>query len=91
MAAPGTHGKTPAAEAVAWAMEHLSEREAVFARADLLAAALAHAPGAVTIGEAEREVAALEKAGALHAVSLPGAEDSLATEKTVGEERETSR
>ena len=79
----------PAVDAVAWAMAHLSEREAVFARADLLAAALAHAPGAVTIGEAEREVAGLEKAGALHAVSLPGAEDSLATEKTAGEERET--
>ena len=36
----------------------------------------------------EREVAVLEKAGALHAVDLPGAEDSLATEKTAGEERE---
>ena len=78
----------PAADAVAWALAHLSEREAVFARADLLAAALAHAPGDVAIGEAEREVAALEKAGALHAVRLPGAEDSLTTEKTVGEERE---
>ena len=33
-------------------------------------------------------VATLEKAGALHAVNLPGAEDSLATEKTAGEERE---
>ena len=31
----------------------------------------------------------LEKEGTLHAVSLPGAEDSLATERTVGEERET--
>ena len=79
----------PASEAVAWAMEHLSEREAVFARADLLASALAHAPGRITIAEAEREVAALEKAGALHAVSLPGAEDALATDRTVGEERET--
>ena len=79
----------PAAEAVAWAMAHLSEREAVFARAELLAAALAHAPGTMTIAQAQREVAALEKAGTLHVVSLPGAEDSLATEKTVGEERET--
>ena len=79
---------SPAAPAVAWAMAHLSEREAVFSRSDLLAAALAHGPGKATIGEAEREVAALEKAGALHAVNLPGAEDSLATEKTVGEERE---
>ena len=32
---------------------------------------------------------AREQAGALHAVSLPGAEDSLATDRTVGEERET--
>ena len=78
-----------ASEAVAWAMAHLSEREAVFARADLFAAALAHAPGTVTIAEAEREVARLEKAGALHAVDMPGAEDSIATAKTVGEERET--
>ncbi|MDE0051652.1 MAG: relaxase domain-containing protein, partial [Rhodospirillales bacterium] len=79
---------SPAAEAVAWAMAHLSEREAVFSRADLFAAALAHAPGAVTIGEVEREVAALEKAGSLHGVNLPGAEDSLTTDRTVGEERE---
>ena len=80
---------SPASEAVAWAMAHLSEREAVFRRADLFAAALAHAPGTVTMAEAEREVAALEKAGALHAVDMPGAEDSLATAKTVAEERET--
>ena len=70
-------------------MAHLSEREAVFARNDLFAAVLAHAPGRVTKAEAEREVAALEKAGTLHAVNIPGAEDSLATAKTVGEERET--
>ena len=80
--------RSPAAEAVAWAMAHLSEREAVFARTDLLAAALAHEPGRVGIGDAEREVAALEKAGGLHAVDMPGAEDSLATDRTVGEERE---
>ena len=86
---PGGPPPSPAAEAVAWAMAHLSEREAVFARADLLAAALAHGPGRTTIGEAEREVARLEKAGALHAVDMPGAEDSLATDRTAGEERET--
>ncbi len=85
----GTAPPSPAAEAVAWAMSHLSEREAVFARTDLLAAALAHAPGAVAIGDAEREVAALVKAGTLHAVSMPGAEDSLSPERTAGEERET--
>ncbi len=88
-AAPEPAPVSPAAEAVAWAMAHLSEREAVFARTDLLAAALAHAPGAVAIGDVEREVAALEKAGTLHAVDLPGAEASLTTDRTVGEERET--
>ena len=82
-------GERPAADAVAWAMAHLSEREAVFARADLLAATLARAPGALTVAEAEREVAALEQAGTLHPVSLPGAEDALAADRTVGEERET--
>ena len=78
-----------AAEAVAWAMAHLSEREAVFSRADLLAAALVYAPGTLTIDAVEREVAGLENAGTLHAVNLPGAERSLATDRTVGEERET--
>ena len=86
---PETAPPSPASEAVAWALAHLSEREAVFPRADLYAAILAHAPGAVTISEAEREVAVLEKAGSLHAVDLPGAEDSLATERSVAEERET--
>ena len=85
---PETASASPATEAVAWAMAHLSEREAVFARTDLLAAALAHRPGAVAIGDVEREVAALEKAGTLHTVNIPGAEDSLATDRTVGEERE---
>ena len=88
-AAAETSPGSPAAQAVAWAMAHLSERAAVFSRGDLLTAALAHAPGAVAIGDVEREVAALEKAGALHAVDIPGAEYSLTTEKTVGEERET--
>ena len=91
--AAGVEGAAPrrgaATEAVAWAMEHLSERQAVFGRADLFAAALAHAPGTIAIAEAEREVVALEKAGTLHGVNIPGAEDSLATDRTVGEERET--
>ena len=88
-AATASSPLSPAAEAVAWALAHLSERAAVFSRSDLYAAALAFAPGAVAIGDAEREVAALEKEGALHAVDIPGAEDSLATERSAGEERET--
>ena len=40
------------------------------------------------MGGVDGEVAALEKTGTLHAVNIPGAEDSLATDRTVGEERE---
>ncbi len=82
-------GRDGPAGAIAWAMAHLSEREAVFSRADLLAAALSYAPGTLAVEAVEREVAGLEKAGTLHAVTLPGAADSLATDRTVGEERET--
>ena len=79
----------PAADAVAWAVAHLSEREAVFARTDLLAAALAWNPGAAPVGDIEREVAAREAAGTLHAARLPGAEDRLTTDRAVADERET--
>ena len=82
-------GRGPAAEAVAWAVAHLSEREAVFARTDLLAAALAWNPGAAPVADIEREVAAREAAGTLHAARLPGLEDRLTTERAVADERET--
>ncbi|MCY3701864.1 MAG: conjugative relaxase [Rhodospirillales bacterium] len=82
-------GREAAAEAVVWALDHLSERDAVFRRTALLAAALSVAPGTLTIEAVEREVAAREAVGTLHAVHLPGARDSLATDRTVGEERET--
>ena len=81
--------RSAGAEAVTWAMAHLSEREAVFTRADLLAAALSYAPGTLTVEAIEREVAGLEQAGTLHVVHLPDSRDSLATDRTVGEERET--
>ncbi len=63
--------QSPSDAAMAWAVNHLSEREAVFARTDLLAAALAHDPGSVTISDAEAAVARLEKEGTLHACGLP--------------------
>ena len=81
--------KSPAAQAVEWAVAHLSEREAVFSRTDLLAAALARSPGAAAIGEIEREVAAREHAGTLHAARLPGADGLLTTARAVADERET--
>ena len=80
---------SPAVAAVDWAVAHLSEREAVFARTGLLAAALAHGPGAAQIGDIEREVAAREAAGTLHAARLPGAEGMLTTDRAVADERET--
>ena len=75
--------------AAAWAVAHLSEREAVFARTDLLAAMLAWRPGAVTIGEAEDAVTRLEKAGTLHTSNLPVPGQSLTTDKAVADEKET--
>ena len=90
--APGAdrnEARSPASEAVAWAVAHLSEREAVFARTDLLAAALAWNPGAAPVADIEREVAAREAAGTLHAARLPGLEDRLTTDRAVADERET--
>ena len=44
----------PAGEAVGWAFAHLSERDAVFSKTDLLAGALAYNPGAASIEAIER-------------------------------------
>ena len=85
--APALH--SPAEEAVAWAVAHLSEREAVFARTDLLAAALAWDPGKVTVGEAEAAVGRSEGAGTLHAARMPGMEGLLTTDRAVADEKET--
>ena len=84
-----TAAKEPAAEAVEWAVEHLSEREAVFPRTGLLSAALAWNPGAVESAGIEREIAGRVEAGTLHAASLPSAGDALTTARAVARERET--
>ena len=80
---------TEADRAAAWAVAHLSEREAVFSRTDLLTSSLAWKPGAVSIGEAEAAVARLEKAGTLLAADYPVPGGSLTTDRTVADERET--
>ena len=74
--------------AIAWAVGHLSEREAVFARTDLLAAALAWNPGAISIDAAEKAVGRLEQAGALHATRAEILGDSLTTDKALADEKE---
>ncbi len=79
----------PAARAADWAVAHLSEREAVFSRTDLLAAALAFSPGAAPAAGVERAVAALEKSGTLHAARLPGMDGLLTTDRALADERET--
>ncbi len=83
-------GVTADAErASAWAVAHLSEREAVFARTDLLTATLAWNPGKVNIEEAEAAVGRLEKAGTLHAARTPVLGDALTTDKALIDETET--
>ena len=81
--------QSPPDAAMAWAVEHLSEREAVFAKTDLLGAALAWQPGAVKISEAEAALARLEKAGTLHACDIPVRGESLTTDRAVADEKET--
>ena len=81
--------QSPSDVAMAWAVEHLSEREAVFAKTDLLGAALAWQPGAVKISEAEAALARLEKAGTLHACDIPMRGESLTTDRAVADEKET--
>ena len=81
--------KEPAAEAAEWAVEHLAEREAVFSRADLLAAALAWQPGAVSVEAAEKALGDLEGQGRLHAAPALHAGDGLTTDKALADERET--
>ena len=78
-----------ARQSMAWAVAHLSEREAVFSRTDLLAAALAWEPGAVTGGEAERARGELVGDGTLHAANHPVPGESLTTDKAVADEKET--
>ncbi|MXW90166.1 MAG: relaxase domain-containing protein [Rhodospirillaceae bacterium] len=79
----------PAREAVGWALAHLSERDAVFARTDLLAAALAYSPGAASIGEIERAANDLQREGRLHDAPAFEHGGGLTTERAVADERET--
>ncbi len=78
-----------AERAVGWAVTHLSEREAVFSRTDLLTAALTQVPGKVEIGDAVRAIEGLVKDGTLHAADIPVKGDSLTTDRAVADELET--
>ncbi|MDE0031930.1 MAG: relaxase domain-containing protein [Deltaproteobacteria bacterium] len=78
----------PAREAVDWAITHLSERSAVFARTDLLSAALAYSPGAASIEAIEQAVDGLRGEGRLHDAPALGDRGGLTTDKAVAGERE---
>ena len=85
----GPQAGDPTLRAVDWAVAHVSEREAVFARGDLIAAALAWRPGAVSIEGAERTVDALEREGRLHRARGLAGGDGMTTDKALADERET--
>ena len=53
-------GEYYATDAVNWAVAHLSERQAVFSHADLLASALSWEPGSATVAETEAAIEVLE-------------------------------
>ena len=55
-----------AADSAAWAARHLSERDAVFSHASLLAATLGREPGAVGVEAAEKAIGDMQRAGRLH-------------------------
>jgi conjugative relaxase-like TrwC/TraI family protein len=78
----------PAREAVDWALTHLSERDAVFSRTGLLAAALSYSPGSASMREIEGTVDALNQEGRLHEAPALGARGGLTTDRAVAAERE---
>ena len=94
-------GRSPSLQAVEWAIAHLSEREAVFARSDLMAAALAWKPGAVSVEAAGSAIDAACRDGRLHAA--PGHQgvplyqgvppflggEGMTTDTALADERET--
>ena len=82
-------GEYFATGAVDWAVEHLSERQAVFSHADLLAAALSAEPGSATVQEAETAIEVLERDGKLHGAIGPEHGRHWATEAAVAREWET--
>ena len=81
--------EAPASQAVSWAMAHLSERDAVFARSDLLAAALAWKPGAVSVEGATKAIDALQREGRIHVAPGFHSGDGMTTDTTLANERET--
>ena len=85
------HDADPASRALSWAIAHLSERDAVFARSDLMAATLAWKPGAVSVEAADKAIDAACRDGRLHAASAFPGGDGMTTDTAIADERETVR
>ena len=83
------HDADPASRALSWAIAHLSERDAVFARSDLMAATLAWKPGAVSVEAAGKAIDAACRDGRLHAAAAFLGGDGMTTDTAIADERET--
>ena len=83
------HDAGPASRALTWAIAHLSEREAVFARSDLMAATLAWKPGAVSVDAADEAIDAACRDGRLHAAPAFCGGEGMTTDTALADERET--
>ena len=77
----------PALEIVGRAMAQLEERQPVFAAHELEAVALAHSPGAYSIGEIREAVEWMVRDGHLVEASLRGSDRAFVTERTLKAER----
>ncbi|MCY4551949.1 MAG: relaxase domain-containing protein [Defluviicoccus sp.] len=94
-AAPAVRSREPAEiaaaptaiEIVGRAMEQLEERQPVFAAHDLEAVALAHSPGAYSIGAVREAVAWMVRDGHLVEAALRGSDRAFVTDRTLKAER----
>ena len=81
--------KTFSRRAAEWALSHVSERDAVFSRDDLLKTALSLAPGEIRVHEVHSEVDNLLAEGRLLATKTLDSDESFTTDKALADERET--
>jgi len=76
---------TPAKDAVAWAIDHLTERESVISHRDVIRHALEHGTGAATLSELLAGIDAATRGGVL----IPVTNGRYTTKAAVNAERET--
>ena len=79
--------ETGVLEAVARAVEHLSERRTALPEAEIRAVALGHAPGRYTLAEIDAAIGRLARDGALIEVARRGMDRAFVTDRAVKAER----